>query len=214
MKAVFDNIHGFIPLSDFEYKWIYTPWFLRLQQIHQLGAAFRVYPGATHTRFEHSLGVMHLSTKIFDHLTRGKAAFLSEFSIEKIEFYRSLLRLASLSHDLGHLPFSHTAEALVLRESCHEAWTLKILNDPEVVRFLKPIIEQGESIGVDAHRLLKQLAVGEKKYRAYEGEGELSSQEKVLAEILSGDFFGSDRMDYLLRDARCTGLSYGFFDIR
>ncbi len=212
MKTVYDSIHGFIALSRLEADWLKTPWFLRLQSIHQLGAAYRVFPGARHTRFEHSLGVMHLATKIFDHLFHDYSQNSLVHSIEETQFYRSILRLAALSHDLGHLPFSHTAEELIFEKKCHEAWTLKILDYPPLVEMIDPLIKQGQQLGVDAHGLLKKVAVGEKKYHQYVEMHQFSSIEKILSEIISGDFFGADRMDYLMRDAQGTGLSYGLFD--
>jgi HD superfamily phosphohydrolase len=212
MKTVFDAIHGFIPISAFEHSWIKTPWFLRLQAVHQLGAAYRVFPGARHTRFEHSLGVMHLASKIFDHLHKHSFYFQQIDHPKKIEFYRSIIRLAALSHDLGHLPFSHTAEELVLINECHEAWTIRILQSEKVKEFLKPLIETGKLFGIDAHLLLIKVAVGEKKFQRYLKGESFSPLERILAEMITGDFFGADRMDYLLRDAKTAGLSYGFFD--
>ena len=213
MKSVYDAIHGFIGLNPFENSWLKTPWFLRLQMIHQLGVAYKVFPCARHTRYEHSLGVMHLATKIFDHLLDAfKKEFLFLEDPEICSFYRQILRLSCLSHDLGHLPFSHTAEEHVLKDECHEAWTLRVLDSEEVVNFLSPIITEGEKFDINAHKLLKKIAVGEAKFVKYCSNDEFSPFEKILTEILTGDFFGSDRMDYLLRDAKYTGLTYGFFD--
>jgi HD superfamily phosphohydrolase len=210
MKTVYDSVHGFIRLSDLEYKWLKTAWFSRLQQIHQTGPAYRVFPGARHTRYEHSLGVMHLASKLFDHLFSNQL----HLKIEKKEvpFYKEILRMAALSHDLGHLPFSHTAEEFIFSPDCHEAWTLKILNDPFVIEFLKPLIEEGNSLGLDAHALIKKVACGQEKFSRYENKVSFNPIERILSEIITGDFFGADRMDYLMRDAYFTGLNYGFFD--
>lgn len=210
MKTIYDPLHGFIKLNCLEMEWIKTPWFLRLQSIHQLGVAYRVFPGATHTRFEHSLGVMHLATKIFDHLFANLHANILDTA--QFEFYRKIVRLAALSHDLGHLPFSHLAEKNVLQDDCHEAWTIKILQSKQVVNFLSSIIEEGKAFNIDALSLLIKIAVGEKKYNKYVGANPFSQIELILSEIITGDFFGADRMDYLLRDAKATGLSYGVFD--
>lgn len=208
MKTIYDAIHGFIKVDPLEAAWLKSPWFLRLQSIHQLGAAYRIFPGAKHTRFEHSLGVMHLSTLIFDHLNETHP-FLDSATAP---FYRQLLRIAALSHDIGHLPFSHTAEAIVLEGECHEAWTLKILNSHDVKKLLEPLINQGQLLGVNALELIQKIAVGEIKYRRYVEDKPFSSKETLLSTIVTGDFFGADRMDYLLRDAKASGLSYGIFD--
>lgn len=208
MKTVYDPIHGFVSINPLEAAWLKSTWFLRLQSIHQLGAAYRVFPGAKHTRFEHSLGVMHLASRIFDHLS-----FHTPFLPSKTkEFYRQLLRIAALAHDIGHLPFSHTAESLVLKDLCHEAWTIKIIESKNVKDFLKPLIEEGEHLGLDALDLIKKIAIGEKKFRKYCLDIPFSPEETILSHLVTGDFFGADRMDYLLRDAKASGLSYGLFD--
>lgn len=182
---IFDALHGFIHCNEWEEWLVDSKPFQRLRQIHQLGNCFLVYPGATHSRFEHSLGVMELSSRIFDKL---------EAKIEDAPYWRQIIRLAALCHDLGHLPFSHAAEDRILGKSGHEHWTVQIIKSPH----LAPLWEK-----LSTH-FPKRSIVGDIIKMATAGQG--------LAKIITGDLFGADRMDYLLRDARMTGLSYGLFD--
>src|ERR1700679_1250919 len=121
MPKIYDPVHGFIRFNELEKKLIDSFAFQRLHYLHQLGIAYLVYPGATHTRFEHSLGVMELASLIFDRVTAK-----STFSIapQNYEYWKQILRFAALCHDLGHLPFSHVAEKALLTKGGHEKWTL------------------------------------------------------------------------------------------
>lgn len=105
-KSIQDPIHGVIKLEDWMVKIIDTPQFQRLRRIKQLGFANLVYPGANHTRFEHSLGVMHIA----------------QILKERLEFDDSVL-VAALLHDIGHAPFSHSSERLLEKYAAykHEA---------------------------------------------------------------------------------------------
>lgn len=107
MKAIRDPIHGYIDLDPIALALIDTPPVQRLRRISQLGLSNLVYPGANHTRFEHSLGVMHLTgllTSRMDSITKD----------EKDE-----LRVAALIHDIGHGPLSHVTEGLVKHYTRH-----------------------------------------------------------------------------------------------
>ncbi len=97
-KNVQDPVHGVIRLEDWMLKIIDTPQFQRLRRIKQLGFANLVYPGANHTRFEHSLGVMHVARRIAEN---------AELDDE--------VTVAALLHDIGHAPFSHGSEAILRR---------------------------------------------------------------------------------------------------
>ena len=96
VKHVYDNVHGYIGLTEVEVSVVDTPTFQRLRRVSQLGPAELVYPGATHTRFAHSLGAMHLAGR------------LAQVVVPEAD--RQLIRLAALLHDVGHPPFSHTLE--------------------------------------------------------------------------------------------------------
>ena len=196
-ERFFDSLHGFIHVSPEEKKLLEHPAFNRLHYLHQLGLAYLVYPGATHSRFEHTLGVMHLATKIYDQL------------FEKTNFFhRQALRLGALCHDLGHLPFSHTAENLLLGEYGHEKKSV------ELILWLKKekVFESFEKVYPDLIKLVIKIAVSPHVYNSYFPQDCYTDEELVLASIVSGDYFGSDRIDYLTRDSRSTGLSLGLCD--
>ena len=194
---IFDAIHGFIEMDATETKVVRSLPFKRLSCINQIASATFVYSGGSHKRFDHSIGVMKVVSDIYD-----KIEFRTHFpklTKEERHYWRRVMRLAGLCHDIGHLPFSHTAEEELIGKKGHEQWTLQILRSP----YIAPILETG---GIHVEDVAK-IAVGEELYGS-----PLTPWESVLTQILTGDYFGGDRIDYLLRDAYFTGLSYGNFD--
>jgi HD superfamily phosphohydrolase len=106
-------IHGFIGLNAWERALVDTPVFQRLRRIRQLAWTDYVYPGAMHTRFEHSLGVMHVATLLFDSIVRNSRQILTaayDYDEHGLAKARQKIRLAALLHDVGHPPFSHASE--------------------------------------------------------------------------------------------------------
>ena len=201
MKTIFDPTHSFIELSHEESRFIKLAPFRRLQSIHQMGGAYFVYPGGGHKRYEHSLGVLFLASKIFDHvIALTDHPDVPKSSSREACYYKRVLRFACLCHDLGHLPFSHTAEHVLLGDKGHEKFTRKILESSQMTEFFT-------GIGIKVQDVVK-ISIGP----GYKGE--FSPFEKILSEMLTGDFFGADRIDYLLRDSYFTGLAYGSFDYR
>ncbi|MDR1930472.1 MAG: HD domain-containing protein [Treponema sp.] len=163
--------------------------FMRLYRIFQLGPAYCVYPGATHTRASHSLGVYHLSHRLLTNLAeRGAAAWLSA------EGVFSFL-CAALLHDLGHFPYTHSLKELALES--HEALTGKLI-------LTEPVKSLAAAAGADpafaAAIVDKTLPDG--------GNGEL----RFYRELLSGAL-DPDKLDYLNRDARYCGVPYGAQDV-
>jgi uncharacterized protein len=203
-RKIYDAVHGFIRFNLIEQMLIDSTPFQRLHHIHQLGIAFIVYPGATHTRFEHSLGTMEIATQIFERIIS------KDFSPPHASYWLQIIRCAALCHDLGHLPFSHDAEKTLLGKAGHEEWTRKAIESEE----LQPIWSElsacfcKNDVAID----VLKMAIGEKKLLEMGVNIHFSSLETVLSQIVTGDFFGADRIDYLLRDAQCTGVSYGLFD--
>ncbi len=112
-----DPVHTFVIVGSDERKVINSRAFQRLRHIHQLALTWLVYPAATHKRFEHSLGVMQVAGNIFDVLTRSEnrrsTGRLSEIfpsadpNDQKHSYWKSVVRMGALCHDLGHIPFSH-----------------------------------------------------------------------------------------------------------
>jgi len=205
-----DPIHVFVRLSEDERKVVNSPYFQRLRNIHQLALTYLVYPGASHKRFEHSLGVMELASRVFDivthrnNLSEQTKKDLNEYvDLNDLTAWRKVLRMASLLHDVGHLPFSHAAEKDLFPEGWdHERMTREIIQSDE----MKPIWDNLKT-KIWPEDIVK-LAVGKQKAKP----PVLNSWELILSEIITGNVFGVDRIDYLLRDSHHTGVAYGRFD--
>jgi hypothetical protein len=106
-------VHGFVSLNDWEREIISHPAFQRLRRIRQLAWTDQVYPGAMHTRFEHSLGVMHTATMLYDAIRERSFEVLRNdlgYTKDGLNRGRQLVRLAALLHDVGHSCFSHAGE--------------------------------------------------------------------------------------------------------
>lgn len=203
-----DPIHAFVSLRGDERKIIGSRAFQRLRHIHQLALTYLVYPGASHKRFEHSLGVMDLATKIFDTVTAEQNIRHDEVrriipDKEALQYWKSVVRAAALCHDIGHLPFSHAAEAELLPEGYdHERLTIDLIKQSDLAQIWPRLIPP-----LKPEHIIK-VAVGPKKAR----DLEFTSWETILSEMITGDSFGADRMDYLLRDSHHVGVAYGHYD--
>ena len=205
-----DAIHVFIRLDSDERTIVDSRPVQRLRNIQQLALTNLVYPGATHKRFEHSLGVMELAGRVYDVLTRKaipekiQRVLPINLADEAVRAYwRRVVRLAALCHDIGHLPFSHAAEHELLPEGWdHERMTLELLDSDEMrdlfQRMSPPVTPD----------VVKKLAVGPRKA----GTLTFDNWEIILSDIIVSDAFGVDRIDYLLRDAHHAGVGYGRFD--
>ena len=140
-----DPVHGFIEVSEDELKIINSLPFQRLRNIHQLGTTYLVYHGAEHTRFGHSLGVMHLTSRVFDAVTSKTTKLFSDDDNEnmcKTAWYRQILRIIGLTHDLGHAPFSHASEELLENGVKHEDYTRSIIFNTEIGDYIRDIGKQ------------------------------------------------------------------------
>lgn len=206
-----DPIHQFIIVSSDERSIIDSSPVQRLREIHQLAMSYLVYPGATHRRFEHSLGVMELAGQVFDvlvhprNLTDEVRDLVPEVNEPaKVQYGRQIVRLAGLLHDIGHLPFSHAVEHDLLPAGRgHEDVTVDLVRSNS----LRALLE-GMMPPVNAE-LVAKVAVGPKHWTG----GLYSVWEALLSEIITGDAFGADRMDYLMRDSLHAGVAYGRFDL-
>lgn len=188
--VVRDGLYDLIPLTQRDVKLMSTPAFLRLDRIQQLGFVSRVWPGAKHTRYEHSIGVMHLTRQAVGHLARS-----SEGGWITVEDARTVIA-AALLHDIGHYPFSHAIEELGPPVRSHE----------EVGR---AIIEQGEIAAI----LERDWAVDPGRVAAliHAGRETLPESDQILSGLLSGTL-DMDKLDYLPRDARACSVPYGGVD--
>ena len=213
LHEIRDPIHGLIPFNDLEREIINSPEFQRLRRIRQLAWTDYVYPGAMHTRFEHSIGVMHIAGRVFDALRRdfrSKNIAESEYGLKGDEWerQRQLVRLAALGHDLGHGPFSHAAEELfpVIEQSNssrkripHEEYSAAIIKN-DIAQIIKSH-RTGNELGLDAAAVASFID-------GVPADGKVA----LLKDVISGTI-DADRMDYLLRDAYHCGVRYGQFDL-
>ena len=203
-----DPIHDFIRVDSDERRVIDSPPLQRLRHIHQLAMTYLVYPGATHRRFEHSLGTMELAGRVYDAITGPSATrhyareVFPEIDDEQTRMYwKRVIRLAALCHDIGHLPYSHAAEDELLPDG----WSHEKLSRDIIFSELSGLFNDMTPPVRVEH--VAKLAVGPKKAP----DMSFSSWERILAEIIVGDAFGVDRMDYLLRDSLHAGVVYGNF---
>jgi len=201
-------IHGFITLNDWELNVIAQPAFQRLRRIRQLAWTDYVYPGAMHTRFEHSLGVMHTATLLYDAIVRSsKDVLASELAYDEagLRRGRQLVRFAALLHDLGHPPFSHASEELFPKGESgkrykHEDYSIAIIRSE-----LRSAIEDHPLNGANYGFRADDVA-------ALVGGSPRAKTGIFWKDLISGQM-DADRMDYLLRDSYHAGVQYGRFDL-
>ena len=182
-----DPIHGFIHRDLKEKKIVDSKVFQRLRRLKQLAMASLVYPGAVHTRFDHSLGAFHVARQASTKLLPNSSAD------------QELVRLAALLHDIGHGPFSHVSEP-ILKEFCKIELDLKKYQIHEIISS-RIILENSE--------LLQILGENQCQEIVSLLEGKLG--DSLLKDIISGPL-DVDKQDYLLRDSYFCGVQYGVYD--
>ncbi len=185
VKYIRDSLYGNLKFDGLFTQLIETPEMQRLHGIKQLGFAYLVYPGANHTRLEHSLGVCHVARKMSESL-----------GIEEKE-----VEIAALLHDVGHGPFSHTLEYIVhsRQGKNHVEITKEIINGERRLEDCgegKTIKEILSDYGMEAHEILDIL----------------DGKKGVASQIIHGSL-DADQIDYLMRDAYYTGVAYGVIDM-
>ncbi len=197
--AVRCPVHGFIHFSVNERQIIDHPIFQRLRRIKQLALCQYVYPGASHTRIEHSLGVMEMATRAFETLAKNHRSIVRqdleavpEFKDKVLEKARQVLRLFALLHDTGHTAFSHVPESLI-PGSKHEAVSSYVVK---------------QLLGEDLDRLFFR-GIADLIVKLIQQSPEMI----FLRQFVAGEI-DMDRTDYLLRDSLHCGVQYGRFDFR
>lgn len=202
-----DPIYGFVELDDWERDIINHPVFQRLRRIRQLGLTDMVYPGAMHTRFEHSLGVMHVATRMFDEIIKRRKEFLEKelyYREEGLKRDRTLVRISCLLHDVGHAPFSHAGESLMIKDSSGKKYKHENYSAAAVAFLMKDVIENhpiNQNYGIKAQDISDFLNNSPNLGRCLLWRSLLSSQ------------LDADRADYLLRDSYHIGVAYGQYDL-
>jgi uncharacterized protein len=186
-EVVRDPLWNTIPLDPIALRIIDTPAFQRLRHIRQLGHAYLVYPGATHTRFDHALGVYHLSRRALQLLgERGQLEQVDPLDCRLVPY-------AGLLHDIGHYPFSHALEELGSEQigEHHEALTGHFLAKPELAKILA---ELAPDAGARIDAMIR-------------GTGGSPLQGLVAGSL------DLDKIEYLNRDAMFCGVPYGALDV-
>lgn len=199
---IHDPVHKTIILDEFEQMLVNTKHVQRLRHIQQLGLVDTVYPGANHTRFEHSIGTMHMASVI------GNSLGLEPEEIR-------MVRAAGLLHDVGHSAFSHVVEGVLKRNPTlqpsingsrfvkHEAFTRDIISrslpeDTSVARYVE------KEFGSDPYEFFGEIAKI--------ATGDTSLKKPYLAQVIADDV-DADRIDFMLRDSYHTGVSFGMIDV-
>ncbi len=187
IKTIRDPLWNTIRLSEPALRIIDTPAFQRLRYIRQLGFAHLVYPGATHTRFDHALGVHHLASTALRQLRERSDA------PEEVWEDELLIPYAALLHDIGHYAYSHALEELEPERipADHEEVSRRFLDEAELREALEPL-------GPEAPERIHALIRGDSA--------------SPLAGLISGSL-DLDKMEYLRRDARFCGVPYGEVDV-
>ena len=206
IKRIRDPVHGLItfdfdnPVDRTAWDLINTPEFQRLRRVKQLGVSEFTYPGATHTRFAHSIGVFHIARKLMKVTERDVPAAQRDEPRERVAL------LAALLHDLGHGPFSHAFENVEKARlpeheyKDHEDWTAELIcrNDGSIRRILKEQFGRNGAVADDIAALLRSEKRGGRKPDLY-------------SSVVSSSF-DADRLDYLQRDRLMTGSGAGAID--
>lgn len=186
-EIVRDPLWNTIRLDETALRIIDTPAFQRLRRVRQLGLAYLVYPGATHTRFDHALGVYHLARRTVALLAeRGELGEVDPLECRLVPY-------AALLHDIGHFPFSHAVEELDRAQvpGHHEELAGRFLARPELRAALEPLAP-------DAAARIEAMVQGR--------------SDSPLQGLVAGSL-DLDKIEYLKRDARFCGVPYGEVDV-
>ena len=223
-KVICDNIHGSIGVSKLELKIINTRTFQRLKKIKQLGLASFVFPGAEHSRFAHSIGAMHLMSQMVDKLKAEKCSYFDR----KFESTKQKLRLAALLHDIGHYPLAHLGEQVFMWvEEKNVKSVAEGDPDGDSDEGILQCAARKHKVEAASHEKLGELILTSKKSEIYRAIKKARLDPAEIARIFNGEHethefytqlmsstLDCDRMDYLVRDCRAAGTSYGEVDIQ
>lgn len=217
IKFINDPVYGGIPITQLEFEIIDTPIFQRLRGLRQLARVNYVFPGAEHSRYVHSLGVLFIMGLMTDHLLKRKE--INELDAVK-------MRVAALLHDIGHYPFSHLGESVYgyCKDNENASSIIQGVNKESNV----PLYKLASSHSKSAHHeyLGKYIVTNNKalitilqNYGLNPSEigeiftGEIGSRNMVYSQLLHSSL-DADRLDYLLRDSYQTGVKYGLVDLQ
>jgi HD superfamily phosphohydrolase len=213
-----DPIHGSVEITPEERTIIDSRFYQRLRHIKQLGFADLAFPGATHSRYSHGIGAMHVASRLFDALFRER-----RLAPEERARLRQTLRLAVLLHDLGHAPLSHATERMLPARSAlglpgwtgegegsratHEDMTLMLILTSDLARLIERAFA---ALGILPEHVASLICGrGPSASTAFVVDG--VDHAPLLRQVVSSEL-DADRMDYLIRDSFYTGVNYGRYD--
>lgn len=224
-----DPVHGTIHLSDSETLVLDTPEYQRLRMIKQLGFSEFSFPGATHNRYLHSIGVSHIAGLAFDMIFKNYT-----FSSQRTRtLFRQILKISALLHDVGHGPLSHAIEEVMppmkdlgiqvykdrVRASdqhemntdenpraTHEDYTIKFITDSDLARTLERAYPEFSPVHIAC--LIDKAILAPDEFFFDNGV----DFRPILSQLVSSEL-DVDRMDYLERDSYFCGTNYGKFDL-
>ena len=182
-----DPVHGYVYITEAEKEIIDSYPMQRLRRLRQLAGSEYVYPGANHTRFEHCVGVMYLAGKVVENPNVSRMVTDEEMD---------MTRIAGLMHDVGHGPFSHVFEQLLIKDldKTHEDITSWIIEKGELSDKIAKMGYKPEEVG--------KLAVGK-----------LHKSGKAFLDQIISSAVDVDKQDFIVRDTFHTGAEYGFIDV-
>lgn len=218
VKYINDPVYGGIPVTELELKIIETPVFQRLRGLRQLAKVNYVFPGAEHSRFVHSLGVMYIMGLMTEHLLKNN-------EIQEMDAIK--MRVAALVHDIGHYPLSHLGESVYgyCKDNEYAENYLQLSNEEKTSSPLF-FVSASHSKAADHEHLGKYIVENNDRLNGIIKEygldpeeigsiftGEIGSRNMVYSQLLHSSL-DADRLDYLLRDSYQTGVKYGLVDLQ
>lgn len=204
-KVIRDSTHGDIWITEVEKEIIDKPIFQRLRRIKQLGSSDLVYPGARHTRFEHSIGTLHMAHQIIEALKKNFEVGLSNMSLSSEDIF--ITRIVALIHDLAHVCHGHTLEDEGRLFGDDKQWLNKTRREAILEEIFLVVEKRLSTVHIPNDRIQKlrneveNILIAEEK-----GEDEIHELERpYIADIVSNTIC-ADLLDYLKRDSYNTGL--------
>tara|TARA_B100001989_G_C24528669_1_gene460254 strand:- start:577 stop:1758 length:1182 start_codon:yes stop_codon:yes gene_type:complete len=197
MVFIFDTVHGYISIDDNQKVYIDNPWMKRLKRINQLGLLDHVFPSASHSRFEHSIGVAHLAEKYIERLVSNSQEFNPKY-LDKF-----CVKLAGLFHDIGHGPFSHVFDNIIVKNPLlhHE------FRSRNIVEYIFKSVGTTKTVS-SAYMIDNIKEMIQPLHNQYLTNYNLRPLHTIVNNVNNG--IDVDKLDYLLRDPNHIGLDYSF----
>ncbi|WP_047394893.1 HD domain-containing protein [Cetobacterium sp. ZOR0034] len=229
-KVIKDLVHEYVTLDEECQKIIDTPSFQRLKNIKQLTAGY-LFPSATHTRFEHSLGVMKLAMDFFYEIEESFEVVCDKITCRKsTEYYRDNLKIAALLHDLGHAPLSHLGEGFyekdLIKDELKPKCGYRNINFEEIfgkdskgspheimscyciLENMAPLLDKNENVD---YEFICRIITG----NLYKKDGVIKDYwaRNIMISIVNSDSIDVDKLDYLMRDNHMCGYPAPHIDV-